>query len=124
MFYQDTQILAPSSFPGKQHGVHEVDHCDVLGVGGQGLEDEVQTCRVVHLLGSQVKTDCLQWSKQTRKENILPHEWVLGASLTYSIMEATLDLSKPNVSPYVFLVYSKFSMWNTITGIQYFMKSL
>lgn len=52
-----------------------------MGVGGQGLEDEVQTWRVVYLLGNQVKTDCLQWSKQTRKENILPYEWEVGASL-------------------------------------------
>lgn len=80
-FTKIPKFLPLPVFQDKQHGVHEADCCDVLGVGGQGLEDEVQTWRVVYLLGNQVKTDCLQWSKQTRKENILPYEWEVGASL-------------------------------------------
>lgn len=56
-------------------------------------------------------------------EGHLPHEWMLYSSLICS-METALDLSEPKVIPHVFLVYSKFSTWNTVTIIQYFLKSV
>lgn len=55
-------------------------------------------------------------------DSIFRHGWVLGASLICSV-ETTLDVSKPEIT-HIFPIYSKFSVWNTVTGVQYSLKSL